>query len=77
MDSTGANTNFVTLDQIVHKQWLSPLILPIFTTFGEERVVKNWLKKIGIVGFSFSNNSLHTKSNDADLILTQNWFIVS
>ena len=33
----------VTLDPIVHKLWLSPPppILPIFTSYGEERVVKN------------------------------------
>ena len=34
------NTHFVTLDQIVHKLWLSPPILPIFTTFEG----KGWLK---------------------------------
>ena len=32
---------FVTLDPIVQKLWLSPPILPIFTSYGEERVVKN------------------------------------
>ena len=43
-DSSGAKTClktiFVTLDPIVHKLWLSPPILPIFTSYGEERVVK-------------------------------------
>ena len=34
-------TIFVTLNPIVHKLWLSPPILPIFTSYGEERVVEN------------------------------------
>ena len=34
-------TIFVILDPIVYKLWLSPPILPILTSYGEERVIKN------------------------------------